>query len=73
MIFFHLDPKPKKIYQKEMPTVKKNISLTIKEEISKNSAIPPQTPNNALSFEDLVSFLYSKFPSLMVELRPLIE
>lgn len=52
-----------------MPTVKKNISLTIKEEMPKNSAIPPQTPYNALSVEDLVSFLYIKYPSLMVELH----
>ena len=32
------------------------INLTIKEEIPKNSEIPPQTPNKTLSVDDLLSF-----------------
>lgn len=33
-----------------------NINLMIKEDIPKNSAIPPHTPNKALSVDDFVSF-----------------
>ena len=43
--------------QAETEAVKKNISLTIKEDIPKNSAIPPHTPNNALSVCDFVNFI----------------
>ncbi len=38
----------------------RNINLTIKEEIPKNSAIPPHTPYNALSVEDLINFCANK-------------
>jgi len=34
------------------------ISLTAKDEISKYSAIPPQTPAIDLSFEDFLNFLF---------------
>ena len=36
--------------------VKKNINLTIVEDIPKNSATPPQTPRNNLFFEDFFNF-----------------
>jgi hypothetical protein len=51
--------------QKEAGEVKKKISLTTKEDIPKNSAIPPHTPNNALSVDDFVS-LCIFIPTYMV-------
>jgi hypothetical protein len=48
--------------QKEAGEVKKKISLTIKEDIPKNSAIPPHTPNNALSVDDFVSLCIKSLP-----------
>lgn len=41
--------------QKVTEAVKKNISLTIKEDILKNSAIPPHTPYNTLSVDDFLN------------------
>ena len=40
----------------KLPGKKMNRSLTPKEEIPKNSAIPPQTPCIDLSVEDFLSF-----------------
>ena len=37
-----------------------NISLTIKEDTPKNSAIPPQTPAIDLSTDDFLSFLFKQ-------------
>lgn len=38
------------------------INLTIREDIPKNSAIPPHTPVKALSVDDFIKFLYILFP-----------
>jgi len=42
--------------------VTKNINLTIKGEILKNSAIPAHTPNKTLSVEDLINFFNQYSP-----------
>ena len=47
------------MYISKEPGIKINISLMLKEEIPKNSAIPPQTPNRDLSVDDFLNFLLS--------------
>lgn len=46
-----------KYTHKETENVRKNSNLTTKEDIPKNSAIPPQTPIKDLSVDDFVNFL----------------
>jgi hypothetical protein len=69
--------------QKDTEAVKKNINLTIKEEMPKNSAIPPHTPYNTLSIDDFLNFCDIKIPphshSLLIRMKlqkvtiPIIE
>jgi hypothetical protein len=54
------------IYTKiEMGVVTKNNTLTIKEDIPRESAIPPHTPNSALSVVVLVNFCNISIPPLV--------
>lgn len=46
------------MYISKLPGMKINMSLTIKEDIAKNSAIPPHTPAIDLSFDDFLNFLF---------------
>lgn len=54
-----------KYIQNETVAVTKNINLTPKGDIPKNSAIPPHTPYKALSFEDFISFLNLISPPIL--------
>lgn len=47
--------------RKDPGIVKRKISLTLKGEIPKNSASPPQTPNIDLFLDDLLSLFLLKY------------
>lgn len=57
-------PSKKYIYPNRTETVNKNINLTIKEDIPKNSAIPPHTPCNTLSADDLINLCDIDLPPI---------
>lgn len=58
------------IYINKDPGVMINNSLTEKDEIPKNSPIPPQTPHNDLSIDNFIKGLLFKLPLLVVYILP---
>lgn len=50
------------IYMSKLAGKKINISLTANEDIPKNSAIPPQTPDKDLSVDDFLNLFCKLIP-----------
>ncbi len=70
---FSVNDAARMIYtQKEAGQVMINMSRTTRDEMPKNSAIPPHTPNKDLSLDDFISFLTSN-PSQKFQLYKLYQ